>query len=57
MGGDPEDPITALAQGAAASHEFFIAMRAAGFSEFQALYITAQVMIAAAGNQGNTGDG
>jgi hypothetical protein len=46
-GPSPQDPITVLAEGAAQAHEVFLAYIAAGFSEQQALYLTAQVITAA----------
>lgn len=43
---EPEDPITQLAIGAAAAHELFTSYVAAGFTEQQALYLTAQLITA-----------
>jgi hypothetical protein len=42
----PQDPITALAAGAAATHEMFLSLVRAGFTEQQALYIIAQILAA-----------
>lgn len=39
--GMPNSPLTALAEGAAQLHEVYSAYVAAGFSEQQALYLTA----------------
>lgn len=49
---DPNDPLTSLAQMAAASHEFFLSLQAGGFSEYQALYLTGQMLISASGQGG-----
>jgi hypothetical protein len=37
---EPQDPMTALAEGAAQMHEMFLAYQQAGFTEQQALYLT-----------------
>lgn len=42
----PNDPITALAAAAASTHEMFRAYLEAGFSESQALYLTAACITA-----------
>ncbi len=55
MADGPDDPFSALAQGAVAAHEFFMSLVKAKFTEYQALYIVAQVIIAA-GNYGNQGN-
>ena len=36
---EPQEPMTALAEGAAQMHEMFTAYVAAGFTEAQALYL------------------
>jgi len=40
----PQDPFSALAEGAAQVHELFLSYVLAGFSEPQALYLVACVM-------------
>jgi hypothetical protein len=37
MAGEPQDPMTALVEGAALQHEMFLAWMAVGFTEYQAL--------------------
>jgi hypothetical protein len=45
---DQADPVTSLLQGALATHEMFETYMRAGFTESQALYLTAQLLLAAA---------
>lgn len=51
MGDLPNDPVSALAEGAAQLHEFFLALESAGFTESQALYLVGQAINHQAGNQ------
>lgn len=41
MSETPNDPITVLAAAASQTHELFLSFCAAGFTEYQALYLTA----------------
>lgn len=41
---EPADPFTAMATMAASLHEMFVAWTNAGFTETQALYLTAQAL-------------
>jgi hypothetical protein len=45
----PQDPMTALAEGAAHLHEIFLAYVNAGFTEAQALHLVGQVLAASFG--------
>jgi hypothetical protein len=45
-GSEIQDPLSALAMAATATHEMFRSYIAAGFTEQQALYLTAQVLTA-----------
>ena len=49
MGGLPNDPVSALAEGAANLHEMFLALLHAGFTEDQALYLVGQQIQAGSG--------
>ncbi|MCW2915520.1 MAG: hypothetical protein JWN52_3588 [Actinomycetia bacterium] len=42
MGDLPNDPVSALAEGAAQLHELYLAFISAGFTESQALYLVGQ---------------
>jgi len=42
----PAEPMTALAEGAATTHELFLAYVGAGFTPTQALYLTAEIITA-----------
>lgn len=44
--GDPEDPLTELAAGAAQVHEMYLAYIQAGFTEQQAFELTKSILIA-----------
>lgn len=46
-----QDPLSALAMAATATHEMFRSYVHAGFTEQQALYLTAQVLIAGMNGQ------
>jgi hypothetical protein len=47
----PADPMTQLAEGAAQLHELFLAYKAAGFSEAQAIYLIGVTLRSAIGRQ------
>lgn len=47
----PPDPLTALMQGAAQMHELYLALRSAGFSEWQAMQLLCALI------QKSTGEG
>lgn len=44
MNDEPQDPFTSMAAAAASMHEMYESLIAAGFTEAQALYITAQAL-------------
>jgi hypothetical protein len=46
MAPEPVDPISSIAESAAATHEMFISYVAAGFTEPQALYLIGQMLAA-----------
>lgn len=46
MNGQPTDPMTVMAEAAATMHELYLSLVEAGFTEMQALYMTAQIAAA-----------
>jgi hypothetical protein len=52
----PNDPFTSIAESMTAMHEMFLSLRAAGFTETQALRLVAY-LTSAAGDQPNTPPG